>query len=140
MKLKTITRFATLALGILAVIMLATILSAEERDGGMIEPMIYLSYFILGAATLLVLAYSLINLTTKKPEELKKIFISLGLFVGIILISYIFADGTEVELKDGEILSSSASKWVSTGLTTFYILSFTALGLMFLSTFKRAKK
>lgn len=140
MNLKIITRFATLALGIIAVIFLATILSAEEKDGGMIEPMIYLSYFIFGLATLLVVAYSLINLTTKKPEELKKIFISLGLFAGVILISFISADGTEITMKEGEVLSSSASKWVSTGLNTFYILSFTALVLMFLSSFKRVKK
>jgi len=140
MNLKIITRFATLALGIIAVIFLATILSAEEKDGGMIEPMIYLSYFIFGLATLLVVAYSLINLTTKKPEELKKIFISLGLFAGVILISFILADGTEITMKEGEVLSSSASKWVSTGLNTFYILSVTALVLMFLSSFKRVKK
>ena len=36
-------------------------------------------------------------------------------------------------MKDGEFLSANGSKWVETGIRTFYLLTTIALGLMIYS-------
>ena len=51
----------------------------------------------------------------------------------VILISYVLSDGVETPLKDGEVLSASGSKWVGTGIRTFYILAAVAISLMLFS-------
>jgi hypothetical protein len=43
------------------------------------------------------------------------------------------SDGVETPIKDGEVLSASVSRWVGTGIRTFYILSIIAIGLMLFS-------
>jgi hypothetical protein len=43
-----------------------------------------------------------------------------------------------MQLKEG-ILSESGSKWVGTGLYSFYILAIIAIGTMIFSGFKKAK-
>jgi hypothetical protein len=40
-------------------------------------------------------------------------------------------------MKDGEMLSASGSRWVGTGLRTFYILAVVAIGTMVFSGVKR---
>ena len=67
------------------------------------------------------------------PGKLKKASISIGLFLIVITISYILSDGVETPLKDGDVLSASGSKWVGTGIRTFYILAMVAIGLMLFS-------
>ena len=42
-------------------------------------------------------------------------------------------DGVETPLKDGEVLSASGSRWVGTGIRTFYILAVGAISLMLFS-------
>ena len=43
-------------------------------------------------------------------------------------------------MKDGELLSASGSRWVGTGLRTFYILAIVAVGVMLYSGVKRFLK
>lgn len=140
MNLKLITKIGTIAISLLSVIFLVTIMTAEEKDGGQIEPIIYVAYFVLGLAVFLSLFYSIKNLASKKGDELKRTFISFGAFIGVILVSFVIADSTVIPLKEGGELSSSASKWVSTGLNAFYILFIVAIVLMFGSGFKKIKK
>jgi hypothetical protein len=40
-------------------------------------------------------------------------------------------------MKDGEVLSAAGSRWVGTGLRTFYILAVGAIGAMIFSGVKR---
>jgi len=140
MNLKLITKIGTIAISLLSVIFLVTIMTADEKGGGLIEPIIYLAYIVLGLAVFLSLFFSIKNLASKKGEELKRTFISFGAFLGVILISYILADSTVVPLKEGGELSSSASRLVSTGLNAFYILFIVAIVLMFGSGLKKIKK
>lgn len=140
MNLKLITKIGTIGISLLSVIFLITIMTADEQDGGMIEPIIYLSYLALGLAVFLSLFFSIKNLTSKKGTELKRIFLSFGAFLALILISFVLADGAAVPLKEGGELSSTASRLVSTGLNAFYALFLVAIVLMFGSGLIKIKK
>ena len=63
---------------------------------------------------------------------------SVGAFLLVVIIAYVMAEGVETEMRDGEILSASGSKWVGTGLNTFYILAVVAIGSMIYSGIKKA--
>jgi hypothetical protein len=43
-------------------------------------------------------------------------------------------------MKDGEMLSASGSKWVGTGLYTFYFLAIIAIGTMIVTGAKKIFK
>lgn len=140
MNLKLITKIGTIAISLLSVIFLVTIITADEEGGGMLEPIIYLAYLVLGLAISLSLFFSIKNLASKKGPELKRTFIGFGAFLGVILISFVLADSTVFPMKDGEELSSSASRLVSTGLNAFYALFIVAIVLMFGSGLLKIKK
>ena len=69
--------------------------------------------------------------------KLKKALISVAAFALVVMISFLFSEGVETPLKDGEIFSASGSRWVGTGLRTFYILAVVAIGAMVFSGVKR---
>lgn len=140
MNFKLISRILALIISIVGIIFLITVLSAEEKEGGLIEPFIYLSYLTVGISIALVLVYTIMNLASKQGKDLKRTFVSFGAFLAIIFLSYIFAEGGAVALKDGGEVSDSASKLVSTGINAFYILGAVAIFLMFFSGFNRIKK
>jgi hypothetical protein len=139
MNLNKLSRLIVIILSIISIVFLATIMMSDAPDGGLIEPFIYVAYFTLFIAILLVLLYTVSNLLSKKGE-LKRTFMGIGAFVAVLVISFIIADGTAVPLKEGGEVSSFASKLVSTGLNAFYILAFVALALMFFSGYNRIKK
>ncbi len=139
MNLQKLTRLLVIVLSVLSIVFLATIMMADAQDGGMISPIIYVSYLMLLIAIVFVLYYTFKNLASKKGE-LKKTFMSIGAFLGVFLVAFIFADGTAVPLKDGGEVSSFASKMVSTGLNAFYILALVAIGLMIFTGYNRIKK
>ncbi len=87
-----------------------------------------------------MLIYVFKNLFSNK-ENLKKTLIYIGVFFGVVLVSFILADGTEIKSASNEIIASeSTSKWVSTGLNTFYLLAIVAIGTMFWTGFNKIKK
>jgi hypothetical protein len=69
--------------------------------------------------------------------DIKRTLITIGSFLAVVLISYVMADGLETEMRDGDILSASGSRWVSTGLYMFYILGVLAIGAMFSGGLKK---
>jgi hypothetical protein len=140
MNFNLITRIAAVIISLLSVIFLTTVLASETPDGGLIVPFIYLSYVTFGLAIATVLFYTVVNLASKKGKELKNTFLSIGTFILIILISYILADGTAIPLKEGGEVSASTSKWVSTGIISFYILAAIAIILTVFSGFIKIKK
>jgi hypothetical protein len=71
------------------------------------------------------------------PTKLKKAGISTAAFAIVVLISFLLSEGVETPMKDGELLSASGSRWVGTGLRTFYILAIVAVGVMLYSGVKR---
>ena len=86
----------------------------------------------------MTLAFSVMNLASD-PEKLKKAMISIGAFLAVVLIAFLFSSGDETPLKDGEVLSATGSRLVETGLRTFYFLVVIAAGAMIYSGVRRLK-
>ncbi len=141
MNLHKVTKIAAIVISVLSLVFLGGLMASDDAaNSSWITPLIYLSYVILIACIALVLIYVFKNLFSKK-DDLKKTFIFIGLFVALILVSFILADGTEVKSPSNEIIASeSTSKWVSTGLNMFYLLAVVAVGTMFWTGFNKIKK
>ena len=140
MKLHNLTKFAAIVIAILGIIFLAGLMSSSDDDAnnGWISPLIYLSYIVLVICIAIVLIYVLKNLFSNK-ENFKRTIISLGLFLGVILISYVLAGDEEVK-ANGIMHSSSTSKLVGAGLNAFYLLTLVALGTMVWAFLNKLKK
>lgn len=134
-----LVKIAAIILSVLSVIFLGLLMAnSDAEDNSWVSPLIYISYFILAACIAVVLIFVLKNLFSNK-DNLKRTLISVGLFLGVVLISYILADSSEVT-ANGEVFSSSTSKWVSTGLNVFYILGLAAIGSMVWTGFNKLIK
>jgi hypothetical protein len=72
-------------------------------------------------------------------EQLKRALISLGLFAAVVLIAFIFADGTEIKMKE-VVISPIYSKLISTSLNTFYILAFISVAVLGWTGFSKIKR
>jgi uncharacterized membrane protein len=138
MNLHKIVKFAALAIGILSMIFLGGILATDEKDSAWISPLILVAYVILFACIAIVLVYVFKNLFAKQ-ETLKKTLMSVGMFLGVVLLAFILADGSDVK-AGGEIVSGTTSKLVSTGLNTFYFLALIAIGTMAWTGLTKFKK
>lgn len=148
MNIQKITTIAALILGVLGLIFQVTILSKGddviEMDGlagdfSSVSPMITLALVILAIVVLITVVSSLAALATN-AAKLKKALISVVAFALVVVVSFLFSEGVETPLKDGEVLSASGSRWVGTGLRTFYILAVVAVGTMVFSGVKRFLK
>lgn len=148
MNIQKITTYVALALGVLGLIFQIIILGAGddviEMDSlagnfSKVSPMISLAILILGVAVLITVVSSLANLASN-AAKLKKALISVAAFLLVVLISFLFSEGVETPMKDGEVLSASGSRWVGAGLRTFYILAVVAVGAMLFSGVKRFLK
>ncbi len=128
--------------GVLGAILFVRILNAGddaiEADAAMqssvLNPFMWVSYIILAVTILIVLFFSIKEIFT---GNVKKTLLSLGSFVLIIVISYAVSSGVETPMRDGEVLSESGSRWVSAGLTMFYILAALAIIAMLLSSVRK---
>ena len=141
MKIQNIIKIVSAVIGVLAAFFLLRIIgigdedikmAANMGDFGAVSPLVELARIVLLITVAVTLIFTLLGLFSD-PEKLKKASISIGLFLIVIAISYILSDGVETPLKDGDVLSASGSKWVGTGIRTFYILAMVAIGLMLFS-------
>ena len=96
---------------------------------------LYVAYIIFALVLAFVLFFGFKGLVS---GNVKKTLLPLLVLFVIVVISYVLADGTEMQMKEG-ILSESGSKWVGTGLYSFYILAIMAVVVMIFSGFKKAK-
>jgi amino acid transporter len=142
MNVYKISKILVIILGIIASILFVSTLGMEvsmDNNSYIVDYFIYISYIAMAVAFFSVVYFVFKNLITHK-EQLKRALISLGIFAAIILVAFILADSTEVKLKDGGVITSTASKLISTSLYTFYILaviSVAVLGWTGFSKFKR---
>ena len=148
MNTQKIFTYLALAFGVIGLILQAVILSqgddsikmnALAGDYGIVSTMVFLAIVILIITVALTLVFSFSNLAADK-SKLRKAMISVGAFIAIVLIAFLFSSGTETSLKDGDILSASGSRWIETGLRTFYFLVFIAVGSMLYPSIARLKK
>ena len=144
---KTFTYIA-LALGVVGLILQVTILNqgddviklnALSGDYGVVSTMVILALLVLAITVILTLVFSFGNLASD-GKKLKKALISIGAFAAVVLIAFLFSSGLETPLKDGNMLSAAGSRWIETGLRTFYFLVFIAVGAMLYTGIARLKK
>ena len=139
MQLKKITRVGAMILFALSTIFWITIAMSDEADGGMITPMIVLSYLALFISTGLALYYSVMTLL--KSPSLKKTLMYFGIFIAIFLVGLATGSSEEFVARDGTVMATALdSRLTSAGLFMFYILAAIAIGLMFYTSFWKLKK
>ena len=114
-------------------------MNASQGDFSAVSPLISIAQVTLFLTVAATLIFSLKALFAN-TEKLKKALIFIGIFLLIVGVAYISSSGVETPLKDGKFLSESGSRWVETGIRTFYILSISAILSMVLSGFKRLIK
>ena len=144
---KTFTYIA-LTLGVVGLILQVIILNqgddviklnALSGDYGVVSTMVTLALLVLAITVILTLVFSFGNLASD-GKKLKKALISIGAFAAVVLIAFLFSSGSETPLKDGNTLSAAGSRWIETGLRTFYFLVFIAVGAMLYTGIARLKK
>ncbi len=145
MSLHKILSIIALVLAVVGIIfgLLITIgdLETLREPGSMIDNMMYVAYVIFAITIVLVLIYVIKGLFS---GNIKKTILSLGVFLAIILVSYIMASGTNLDLQPftdkGLNVTESTSKNVGAGLYTFYALAVFAIAVMALSGLKKLVK
>jgi len=140
MGLYKILKIVALLLGVAGIIFWFMLLAkgdeAIKATGEGVDPMIYIAYITMAIVLAFVLIFVLKGLFS---GNVKKTLMSIGAFVVVVIIGYVMASSSIEGLKpaDGEVLTESTSKWVGTGLKTFYILAILAIGAMIFSGFKK---
>ena len=136
MDLQKLLKIVAAVVGLLSIAFLVTIISKGDDaikagDGAAsVGTYMYVAYFILAAAVVSVVFFTLSNLISN-AANLKNTLIAIGAFTLLAFICYfIFASGVETMLKDGTMLSVAQSKLVGAGLYLFYSLAFVAGGTM----------
>ncbi len=145
MGLHKILSIIALVLSVIGIIfgLLITVGDLESlgEPGSMIDNMMYVAYVIFAIALVLVLIYVIKGLFA---GNIKKTLLSLGVFIGIILVSYLLASGTNLDLtpfiEKGLGITETTSKNVGAGLYTFYALGILAIATMALSGIKKLVK
>ena len=141
MKIQNIIKIISAIISVLAAFFLLRIIGTGDDDIKMaatmgdfsaVSPLVELARIVIFITIATTLIFSLLGLFSDRAK-LKKAAISIGLFLCVIGISYALSEGVETPLKDGEVLSASGSKWVGTGIRTFYILAVIAISLMIFS-------
>ena len=148
MNTQKIFKYTALALGVIGLTLQVVILNqgddtiklnALSGDYGVVSTMVTLALIVLAITVSLTLIFSITNLASD-PKKLKKALLSIGAFGVVVLVAFLFSSGTETPLKDGDILSAAGSRWIETGLRTFYFLVFIAVGAMLYTGIIRLKK
>ncbi|WP_452601119.1 hypothetical protein [Pontimicrobium sp. MEBiC06410] len=146
--MQKILKIVLLLLGLASIFFLIRIVSAGDEaietaaavgDTGLVNPIMFVAYFVLAVTLLLVVVFVLVNLFAN-TSSLKKTLISVGAFLVLVVLSYAMATGIETPMQDGEMLSASGSKWVGAGLYMFYFLAVLAGGTMLFTGIKKMIK
>ncbi|MEM7363509.1 MAG: hypothetical protein AAF525_05760 [Pseudomonadota bacterium] len=141
MGLHKILKIVALILGVAGLIFWIMLVSkgdeAVKNSGGEgVDPLLYIGYITLALVLLFVIVFVLQGIFA---GNLKKTLMSVGVFALVVIVSYFMSSGSIEGLPviDGKPITETASKWVSTGLNTFYILAIGAIGAMILSGVKK---
>lgn len=128
MDLQKLLKIVAIVIGVISIYFLGNIISTgneEIRAGegsGIVTMFMYVSYFVLAIAVLIVLVFSALNLASN-TAGLKNTLMGVAAFAVLALLCYFLANGVETPLKDGNMLSASGSKLIGAGLYLFYLLA-----------------
>ena len=138
MDLHKILKYVALALGVIGTLLALLIMSGSD---GMIDNMLYVTYLVLAIVIALILIYVIKGLFA---GNIKKTLTTVGLFLAVILISYLISSGTDLNLdklnEKGLGVTETVSKNVGAGLYAFYFLMVIAMASIFLSGAKKLFK
>jgi len=138
MGLHKILSIIALILAVIGIIFGLMIISGSH---GMIDNMMYVAYVIFIITIVLVLIYVIKGLFA---GNVKKTLLSLGIFLAIMVVSYLLASGTNLDLQPfidkGLNVTETTSKNVGAGLYAFYALAILAIVAMVLSGIKKLVK
>jgi hypothetical protein len=138
MGLHKILRIVAMVLAVIGALCALMVATGSEA---MIDNILYVTYIVLAIVLVLVLIYVLKGLFA---GNIKKTLLSLGLFFGIALVSYMISSGNDLDIQPfidkGQDITESTSKNVGAGLNMFYALAVFAIGAMVLSGVKKVIK
>jgi len=140
MGLHKILKIVALILGVAGLVFWAMLVAKGDdvvkATGEGVDPLMYIGYITLALVLLFVIIFVLKGVFA---GNLKKTLASVGVFALVVIVSYFISSGSVEGLPviDGKPISEAGSKWVSTGLNTFYILAIAAIGSMVLSGVKK---
>src|SRR5690606_20171257 len=113
---------------------------AGSSSNNIVGMMINLGYWLTIIVAIITLLFSLVGLASD-ANKLKKADISLAVFAVVIVVSYVLASGTDVDLfrmaNRGIHVTEGAVRWVGAGLWAFYILALLAILAMVIGAFKK---
>jgi hypothetical protein len=141
MNVYKISKIFVIIIGVIASILFVSTLGMEvtmDNNSYIVDYFIYLSYLAMAVSFFAVVYFVFKNLITHK-EQLRRALVSLGLFAAVVIVAFIFADGTEVKMKD-LVISPMYSKLISTSLNTFYILAFISIAVLVWTGFSKIKR
>jgi len=141
-KILSIVALILAIIGIIFGLLVATgDLETLWQDGSMVDNMMRVAYVIFAITLVLVLFFVIKGLFA---GNIKKTLLSLGIFLAIIVVSYLMASGTNLDLQPfidkGLNVTETTSKNVGAGLYTFYALAIFAIAVMALSGIKKLVK
>lgn len=114
--------------------------ASEAVNSGAMNFMFIITYLLLAIAVAVSLLFTLKNLFAN-PKSLKKTLMVIGGFLLVVVISYVLADGTDINLEEmanrGIETSETTVKRIGTGLNVFFLLVVIAVGSMLYGGFKK---
>ena len=146
MTIHKILKYLAIVVGIVGLILLGRILytgdeaieGSADLQSSVVNPILFLAYFIFALILLLVLIFVVKGLF---KGNIKNTLISIGAFGLIVLVAYLLADGSIPSgINEAEMPSESSARWISTGLITFYFLAVIAIAAMIFSGIKKLIK
>lgn len=146
MNLYKIIKYLAIVVGIVAAVFTVYIIvegkeaieSSADLQNQLLTPFMYITYVVLAISAILAVVFLVKDLFT--GDDVKQtIFGFVGLAV-IVLVAYLITSGEPQQLRDGSMLSASASHWISAALVIFYILGVFALGTMLFGGIKKLIK
>src|SRR5690554_103693 len=139
MALHKILKIITILLGAIGIVYLGMVIwegdeAIRAAGDSVVGGFRWLAYITAFITLLLVVIFVIRGLAT---GNVKSTVIPIVAFLVIVLVAYMIADGTPMQLREGDTLSARGAKWVDTGLILFYITGAIAVVSMVIGSFKK---
>lgn len=109
--------------------------AAEASQNTSMNLMFVMTYVLLAIAIIASVLFALAKLISS-PESLKKTLFTLGGFAVVVVIAYVLASGTDVDMaglaKNGIHTTEGEVRAIGAGLNVFVIMTLVAIVLMIL--------
>jgi vacuolar-type H+-ATPase subunit I/STV1 len=139
MALHKILKIITILLGAIGIVYLGMVIwegdeAIRASGDSLVGGFLWVAYITGFITLLLVVIFVIRGLAT---GNVKSTVIPIVAFLVIVLVAYMIADGTPMQLREGDTLSARGAKWVDTGLILFYITGAIAVVSMVIGSFKK---